>query len=117
MAATDHIWLGNPAPWRTLSGIPEKVPVLALVHEPDFFDEFITHRPIAMQFSGHTHGGQCQVPFTGYAPVLPAYGKNYVEGVYEKEDSRIFVTRGIGTKSLRVRFACRPEVGLITLRA
>ena len=117
IAATDHIWLGHPAPGRTLAGLDEKVPVIGMVHEPDYFDEFIQLRPLALQVSGHTHGGQCQVPMLGYAPVLPQFGKNYVEGVYEKEDSRIFVTRGIGTNGLPVRFACRPEVAILTLRA
>jgi predicted MPP superfamily phosphohydrolase len=117
VAATDHIWLGHPAPGRTLAGLPAKIPVLGMVHEPDFFDEFIQHRPISLQVSGHTHGGQCQVPLVGYPPLLPQYGKNYVEGIYEKDNSRIFVTRGIGTSSLPVRFACRPEVAILTLRA
>ena len=57
------------------------------------------------------------MPLVGYPPLLPQYGKNYVEGIYEKDNSRIFVTRGIGTSSLPVRFACRPEVAILTLRA
>lgn len=117
VAATDHVWLGHPAPGRALAGIEAKTPVIAMVHEPDYFDEMVRHRPITLQVSGHSHGGQCQVPFLGFTPVLPEYAKNYVEGVYEKGDSRIFVSRGIGTTGLPVRFACRPEVAILTLRA
>lgn len=117
IAATDHVWLGNPAPARTLVGLEEKVPVIAMVHEPDFFDEMLTHRPLALQVSGHTHGGQCRVPFVGYAPRLPKFGKKYIYGTYEKYDSRIFVSRGVGTTGTPVRFACRPEVAILTLRA
>ncbi len=116
IAATDHVWLGNPDPSRTLRGIPKQVPVISLVHEPDFFDQMIANRPITLQVSGHTHGGQCQVPLTGYAPVKVAYGENYLEGTYSRGDSRLFVSRGIGTTGLRVRFACRPEVNVLTLR-
>jgi predicted MPP superfamily phosphohydrolase len=36
IAATDHVWRGKPDPARALRGIPSGVPVLALVHEPDF---------------------------------------------------------------------------------
>lgn len=117
IAATDHVWLGHPNPGKTLSGVPAKMPVLAMIHEPDYFDEMIRHRPIAMQLSGHTHGGQCQVPLLGYAPARVAYGENYLEGAYQQGDSRLFVTRGVGTVGLRVRFACRPEVAILTLRA
>ncbi len=117
IAATDHVWLGDPDPDRTLKGIPSKVPVVAMVHEPDFFDEMIKRRPIALQVSGHTHGGQCQVPFVGYAPARVAYGEKYLEGAYEQGRSNLFVTRGLGTVGLRVRFACRPEVAILSLTA
>ena len=117
LAATDHVWLGDPDPQRALRGIPQHVPILAMVHEPDFFDEMTTHRRIALQVSGHTHGGQCQVPVVGYAPARVAYGEKYLEGVYDRGDSRLFVTRGLGTVGLRVRFACRPEVAILTLQA
>jgi len=117
IAATDHVWLGRPDPSRTLHGIPKHVPIIGMVHEPDFFDRMIAARPMALQISGHTHGGQCQVPLLGYAPARVAYGEKYIEGVYAQGDSRLFVSRGLGTTGLRVRFSCRPEVAILTLRA
>lgn len=117
VAATDFVWHGYPDPGRALAGLPSKVPVIGMVHEPDFFDEMVHHRPIALQISGHSHGGQCRVPLIGYAPALPKYARKYVEGAYSKENSRLFVSRGIGTTTLPVRFACRPEVAILTLRA
>ena len=117
IAATDYVWRGKPDPAKTLRGIPAQTPVLALVHEPDFFDEMVRHRPIALQLSGHTHGGQCRVPVVGYAPAKVAYGRKYVYGDFASGDSRLFVTRGLGTSGLRVRFACQPEVAILTLRA
>lgn len=115
IAATDHVWLGKPDPARTLRGIPSGVPVLALVHEPDFFDEMSAFRNL-LQISGHTHGGQCRVPFLGYVPAKVSYGRKYIQGSFSRGASRLFVTRGIGTTGLRVRFACPPEAALLTLR-
>jgi uncharacterized protein len=117
LAATDHVWLGRPDPQRALQGIPKDVPVIGLVHEPDFFDEMIRARPITLQISGHTHGGQCQVPLLGYAPRRVSYGEKYLEGSYASDHSRLFVSRGLGTTGLRVRFACRPEVAILRLRS
>jgi hypothetical protein len=116
VAATDHVWQGNPDPAKTLAGIPSSTPVIALVHEPDFFDEMTARRNIQLQLSGHTHGGQCRVPVLGYAPAKVAYGRKYIQGAFERGDSRLFVTRGLGTTGLRVRFACPPEVAVLTLR-
>jgi predicted MPP superfamily phosphohydrolase len=117
IAATDHVWLGKPDPSTTLRGIAADTPVIALVHEPDFFDEITKRRDIQLQLSGHTHGGQCRVPIFGYAPAKVAFGRKYVYGAFSRGDSRLFVTRGIGTTSLRVRFACPPEVAVLTLRS
>ena len=117
IAATDHVWLGKPDPERTVQGIRSGTPVIALVHEPDFFDTMTAFHPIALQVSGHTHGGQCRVPVVGYAPARVAFGRHYLEGAYARGDSRLFVSRGVGTTGMRVRFACPPEVAILTLRA
>ena len=113
---TDSAWSGKvdaPACYRG----HKNETVLALVHEPDVFDSLRSSFPVDLQLSGHTHGGQCRVPLVGYAPVKVKYGRNYIYGAYAKEDSRLFVSRGLGTVGAKVRFACSPEVALLTLRS
>lgn len=117
IAGTDFVWLGKPDPERTLKGISKDTPVLALVHEPDYFDVMTARRPIQLQLSGHTHGGQCRVPLIGYTPRTVSYGRKYIYGQHARGDSKLFVSRGIGTVGLRVRFACPPELAILTLRA
>jgi predicted MPP superfamily phosphohydrolase len=117
IAGTDFIWKGKPDAARTLAGISPAAPVLALVHEPDYFDTMTGQREIMLQVSGHTHGGQCRVPLLGYAPRKVRYGRNYLYGQYARGDSNLFVTRGVGTTGPRVRFACPPELAILTLRA
>ncbi len=116
IAGTDFVWHGKPDPKKTLA-IRADTPVIALVHEPDYFDEMTRHRDIMLQLSGHTHGGQCRVPGIGYAPAKVRFGKKYIEGEYARDTSKIFVTRGVGTTGLRVRFACPPELAVLTLRS
>ncbi|MCX8496378.1 MAG: metallophosphoesterase [Akkermansiaceae bacterium] len=116
VAGTDFVWLGKPDPARALRGISADVPVLALVHEPDYFDVMTRHRDILLQLSGHTHGGQCRIPLVGYSPITVKHGTKYIDGSFSHGDSNLFVTRGVGTTGLRVRFACPPELAILTLR-
>lgn len=116
IAGTDFVWKGKPDPERTLKGISKGTPVLALVHEPDYFDAMTARRDIQLQLSGHTHGGQCRVPLIGYAPRKVNFGRKYNYGHHTRGDSNLFVTRGIGTVGVRVRFACPPELAVLTLR-
>lgn len=117
VAGTDYVWLGGADISRACRGVSAKDKVLALVHEPDYFDVVANHRDVMLQLSGHTHGGQCRVPFIGYAPVSVEYGRNYVYGHFRQGNSQLFVSRGIGMTGVRVRFACRPELVILTLRA
>lgn len=117
VAGTDFVWLGNPDPAGTLKGIHARTPVIALVHEPDYFDVMTAQRDIMLQVSGHTHGGQCRVPLVDYVPVSVKYGEKYIHGSVARGSSNLFVTRGIGTTGPRVRFACPPELAVLTLRS
>ena len=113
----DSIWGGRPNPTRAWRGHQKGTPVLALVHEPDPFDELHQSHPLDLQLSGHTHGGQCRVPILGYVPVKVKFGRKFIYGHFQKADSQLFVGRGIGTVGLRVRFACAPEIAILTLRS
>lgn len=113
----DSIWGGRPDPTKAWKGHQKDDPVLSLVHEPDPFDELYQSHPLDLQLSGHTHGGQCRVPLIGYAPAKVKYGRKFIYGHFQKGDSQLFVGRGIGTVGVRVRFACAPELVILTLRA
>lgn len=117
VAGSDFVWLGKPDPAAMLKGIARATPVLSLVHEPDYFDVMSAQRDILLQVSGHTHGGQCRVPLVGYAPAKVDFGRNYIKGSYRRGSSNLFVTSGVGTVGPRVRFACPPELAVLTLRA
>ena len=55
-----------------------------------------------------------RLPFWG--PLwLPHGSGRYAAGWYESGDSKLYVSRGLGTSILPIRFLCRPELALITL--
>ena len=66
--------------------------------------------------SGHTHGGQIRIPGWG-APLRHSrlVKRRQPDGVYEIGGTHVVVSRGFGTAHIPLRFACRPEIGLLTL--
>jgi predicted MPP superfamily phosphohydrolase len=66
--------------------------------------------------SGHTHGGQVRLP--GLAARVPPdmTGFPLVDGWGLFDRARLYVNRGVGMTGIPLRFRCRPEVALITLR-
>ena len=88
---------------------------LLLSHVPAFAHQHL-HEKIHLVLSGHTHGGQIRLP---YLPPLslPRYSGRFVAGFYQVSSHRIplYVSRGVGTSVLPLRFLCRPEIGLFEL--
>lgn len=87
--------------------------VIALSHNPDTIYALARHRP-QWVLAGHTHAGQINVPVMG-ALVLPMRHKQFVYGHFRVQDTRMYVTSGIGFK-IKARFRCPPEVPIFTLR-
>ncbi len=63
--------------------------------------------------SGHTHGGQIVLPGLG---ALAARGFPVIAGAGKRENTAIFVSRGVGTVYIPVRLNCPPEVAVLTLQ-
>ena len=95
-----------------LAGVPPDAYVIAAFHLPAFFDNVAGFVPLA--FAGHTHGGQIRLPFAE-ASNLPRGSGRYVDGWYTERGSRMYVSRGIGTSILPIRFRCAPELPIITV--
>lgn len=63
--------------------------------------------------SGHTHGGQVVLPGLG---AVAARRFPVAEGYALRGETSLFVSRGVGTVYVPVRYRCPPEVALLTLR-
>ena len=116
IAGVDDIWEGLHDLDAALDGIPAEGCVVLLAHEPDYADAVNADGRVAMQLSGHSHGGQVRLPFIG-APVLPYLGTKYDLGRYDLDNLMLYVNPGIGMLDLSVRFGCPPEISVFTLQA
>ncbi|WP_097677979.1 metallophosphoesterase [Bacillus massilinigeriensis] len=115
IAGIDEPMLGRPDIGATLKDIPNHSFAILLSHAPDLADE-AAKKGINLQISGHSHGGQIQLPFIGPL-ITPPYAKKYYEGFYSIGKMHLFVSRGIGTTRLPFRFLSRPEISLLTLKS
>ncbi|MCB0109785.1 MAG: metallophosphoesterase [Caldilineaceae bacterium] len=109
----DCIW-GHPDIHAALDNQTTAAPTILLAHEPDVIDDFSQVGPIALQLSGHTHGGQVRLPFLG-TPILPKLGEKYVQGLHRVNESWVYTNRGLGMVSMPIRFNCPPEITELVL--
>ena len=64
--------------------------------------------------SGHTHGGQIRIPFSGKTFYSAVKDERFVSGLNRCGNNWIYTTPGIGSNP-GVRFACPPEVSVLEL--
>jgi len=91
---------------------------------PDEMKLLLAHNPVIVRqaarygvdliLSGHTHGGQVKIR-DEEKRILPR--RKLKNGLHRRKDTQIYITRGIGTVVLPVRFGCPPEISLIELHS
>lgn len=83
--------LSEPDIGKTLSGIPENLPVILLAHQPKGSDIYAA-AGVDLQLSGHTHGGQ----ILGIHWITQIANDGYVSGLYRIGDMQLYVSNGTG---------------------
>jgi predicted MPP superfamily phosphohydrolase len=104
---------GEPDFAAALDGAPEGANTLVLSHSPDPFVE-MPQGP-ALMLAGHGHCGQVTIPLVG-RPIVPLVNDRFACGLVQENGKQMYVTGGIGTSMIPVRFLNPPEIVLITLR-
>jgi predicted MPP superfamily phosphohydrolase len=99
----------------TLAKVTDNAPVVLMAHEPDVALRVPSR--VALQLSGHTHGGQVRLPFIGRPMIPSAYGERFAYGHIVEGGRNLVVSAGLGMTGLPVRFGVPPEIAIITLGA
>ena len=91
------------------------LPKIVLVQNPD-----LALHPLAQKLdlimAGNTHGGQIRLPWLGPLGNIPdELGQKYDEGLFDINNTRLFITSGIGSSGPRARLFNPPEVALLTI--
>ncbi len=106
---------GKPDVARTLHGVKRDEAVVILAHNPIHVEKF-ADRP-CLVLSGHTHGGQIHLPILTQREMRRIGAGRYRAGWYTAGKAAVYVNYGLGQVGLPVRFLCKPEVSLFTLRS
>ncbi|MEO6588216.1 MAG: metallophosphoesterase [Pyrinomonadaceae bacterium] len=112
LAGVDDYMVGKtdvPASMR--GAFPDEMKIL-LAHNP-----IIIHQAarfgVDLMLSGHTHGGQIQMRDTKKRIFRK---RKLTNGLHRRKNTQIYITRGIGTVVLPVRYQCPPEISLLELK-
>jgi predicted MPP superfamily phosphohydrolase len=115
LSGVSDYWVGAHDVDAALADVPPSAPTLVFTHNPDVFPEVPSR--VALTIAGHTHGGQVYFPGIG-RPVVPSeFGERFAIGHIEEEGRHLFVSSGLGTSILPVRFLVPPEVSMLTLES
>ncbi|OUM93142.1 MAG: hypothetical protein BAA04_13400 [Firmicutes bacterium ZCTH02-B6] len=88
-------------------------PLILLAHSPDVL-ETASQAGVDLVLAGHTHGGQICLP--GGRPLWTNTRRGrFGAGLFGRGRTQMFVSRGIGTSSVRGRLFCPPEVAVVRL--
>jgi predicted MPP superfamily phosphohydrolase len=122
----DHLKLNS---WYTFdseirSVVAKSEPVgdfIVLEHSPDILEVVWYHKTLGKDFrlmiAGHTHGGQVWLPVLG-TPIVPSsHGQKLNYGHKREWEMDLFVTTGVGTSILPLRFMMPPEIAVLTINA
>jgi predicted MPP superfamily phosphohydrolase len=116
--------IDDPHNWTADDPQPDDVDAALATAPPDAFHVLLAHRPgawdtaaprgIPLTLAGHIHGGQFYLPLIGWSP-----GRlitKYVMGHFQRGNSQLYVSRGIGVVGVPIRVFAPPEIELFELR-
>jgi len=107
------LYFRHPDIAEGLRQVDEVNPVILLTHNPDIFPDVPSR--VSLTLAGHTHGGQVNFPIIGRLVVPSQYGQRYAMGHVVEGGRHLFVSGGVGTSIIPVRFRVPPEIVIMTL--
>lgn len=111
LAGVDDLMVGKTDVRAALEGSQENEFKLLLAHNPQIVRRAARYG-VDLMLSGHTHGGQVKIR-DEEKRILPR--RRLSSGLHRRQHTQIYITRGIGTVVVPIRYQCPPEISLIEL--
>ena len=106
-------WTGRHDIRGTFARVPAGASTIVIMHHPDTFLELSADAKLTL--AAHTHGGQVNLPYFGRLIVPSSYGQRFAAGIVREDGKTMFVTTGVGTSIIPVRFRVPPEIAVLTV--
>ena len=95
-------------------GYNSNIFVISLVHEPDSVSGILERYNSDLILAGHSHNGNIRIPFVGAMSKVNGALK-FDQEYYEIDDTKLFVSSGMGTNGPGFRLFCRPSINFFRL--
>lgn len=110
--ASGRFGLPRPDLEKALSGVPAEAPVILLAHQPSGAPQ-AAQAGIALQLSGHTHGGMV----LGLDRLVARFNNGFVSGFYKIGNLQLYVSNGTALwNGFALRIGVPSELTVITLK-
>ena len=109
----EDLYRNRRVPAEPFEQLAEKRNVIVLTHNPDSL--LSAPSGFALMLSGHTHGGQLNWPIFGPRAVFN--DPRFMDGIAVVDGKHVYVTSGVGTSVIPLRFRVPPEIAVLTLTA
>jgi uncharacterized protein len=109
----EDLYRNNKVPPEPFAQLAEKRNIIVLTHNPDSL--LSAPQGFALMLSGHTHGGQLNWPIFG--PKAVFNDPRFMDGLAVVDGKHVYVTSGVGTSVLPLRFRVPPEIAVLTINA
>ncbi len=96
-------------------GANQEIYTITLLHEPDSIDNILSRYPTDLALAGHSHNGQIRIPY--YGSIIKVKGaRKYSESSYEIQDTKLYVSGGLGTSNYPFRLFDRPSINFFRVQ-
>ncbi len=100
---------------KAFTNYNESTYTITIFHKPDYIDEFVEVYPIDLALAGHSHLGEIRIPYL-LNLASKDHASKYINSYYEINNTKFYITSGIGTDTYDVRINARPSINFFRLR-
>lgn len=109
----DSLIGGNPDIESAFENVDTNLFTIVLTHAPDIVSQLPTNE-VDLVLSGHSHGGQINLPFIGSISKIEG-ATTYSQGTYYLNQTQLIVSNGLGTTGSDIRIFADPECHMIRI--
>ena len=95
-------------------GYNSNIYTISLVHEPDSINNILEKYNSDLVLAGHSHNGNIRIPYVGALNKVQG-AEEYDQAYYKVDNTKLFISSGMGTNGPGFRLFCRPSINFFRL--